>query len=52
LDRLDHTLLNNEIDNPTAERVAQHIFDQLTDDICVTRVRLWETPTCYVDVEP
>jgi 6-pyruvoyltetrahydropterin/6-carboxytetrahydropterin synthase len=53
LDRLDHTLLNNEIDNPTAERVAHYIFDQLTGaNLAVTRIRLWETPTCYVDVEP
>ncbi|GAA0902684.1 6-carboxytetrahydropterin synthase QueD [Virgisporangium aurantiacum] len=53
IDRLDHTLLNDSIDNPTAERVALHILDTLVQrGLPVTRIRLWETPDCCVEVHP
>lgn len=53
LDRLDHTLLNDTIDNPTAELVALRILEWLQDTAMpVSGVRLWETPDCFVDVAP
>jgi 6-pyruvoyltetrahydropterin/6-carboxytetrahydropterin synthase len=53
IDSLDHTLLNDTIDNPTAEIVALHILGALRDDgLDVTAVRLWETPDSSVEVRP
>jgi 6-pyruvoyltetrahydropterin/6-carboxytetrahydropterin synthase len=49
---LDHTLLNDLIDNPTVERVALHILDALVDELPVSAVRLWETPNSFVEVTP
>ena len=49
LDTLDHTLLNDIIDYPTAENIAAWIWDRLVDsDLPLAEIRLWETPTCYV----
>ena len=49
LDVLDHTLLNDIIDYPTAENIAAWIWDHLADsDLPLAEIRLWETPTCYV----
>lgn len=51
LDQLDHTLLNDIIDNPTAERVAIHILHTLEDHgLGVSSVRLWETADCFSEV--
>ena len=40
---------------PTAENMAKHIFDKLQklvpDSIAVQFVKLWETPTSYVEVQ-
>lgn len=48
---LDHTFLNKHIDNPTVERVGEEIVDRLLkSDLPITRVQLWETPTCYVEI--
>lgn len=51
LDYLDHKLLNDVIDNPTAEntivwikeRIEPHIPGKIT-------LRLWETPDSYVEL--
>lgn len=44
--RLDHTYLNNVLDNPTAERIAAFIFTLVADTpLPVEAVRLWETRT-------
>lgn len=49
LDPLDHTLLNDIIDYPTAENIAAWIWDHLADSgLPLAEIRLWETPTCYV----
>ncbi|MDF1702833.1 MAG: 6-carboxytetrahydropterin synthase QueD [Planctomycetota bacterium] len=49
LDPLDHTLLNDLIDYPTAENIAAWIWDHLADSgLPLAEIRLWETPTCYV----
>ena len=35
-------------ENPTAENIARHIFRAVcTEDLHVTEVRLWETPSSY-----
>lgn len=52
LNPLDHTLLNDLIDNPTAELVALHILDTLTQRLPVHSLRLWETADCFVEVRP
>jgi len=49
IDPMDHTDLNNLFPNPTAEIMADYIFDRLKVKlwsiykVCVMRVRLWET---------
>ena len=53
LTTLDHSHLNDTIDNPTAENVAGWILDAVTRaGIDAARVRLWETPDCYAEVSP
>lgn len=49
LDRLDHSLLNDVIENPTAEHVAVWIWDRLSGiDLPLEEIRLHETQNCYV----
>lgn len=50
---LDHTYLNEVLDVvPTAEAIAGWAFRRLREQgLNVVRVRLWETPTSYADVE-
>lgn len=44
--RLDHTYLNEVLDNPTAERIAAYIFELILDtELPIEAVRLWETRT-------
>lgn len=53
LEPLDHTLLNDTIDNPTAERLAVHILDELQRaGLSPSAVRLWETADCSAEVRP
>jgi 6-pyruvoyltetrahydropterin/6-carboxytetrahydropterin synthase len=61
IERLDHQFIN-EIPpftdiNPTTENMAKFIFDELskivnTDDRKVSRVKIWESDTCYASYEP
>jgi len=54
--KFDHQYLNEvppftEL-NPTTENIAKYIFDELsriinTDSIKVSKVTVWESPTCY-----
>ncbi len=54
LSRYDHGLLNDHLENPTAEVLAGTILRQLAhelpEDVYVERLRLWETPDCSVEV--
>lgn len=44
--RFDHKYLNDEMDNPTAERIAAAILTSVVDAaLPVASVRLWETRT-------
>lgn len=49
--RFDHAYLNDLLDNPTAELVAEDCFKRLeAAGLAVAHVRLWETPDSWVDV--
>ncbi|MGB4755060.1 MAG: 6-carboxytetrahydropterin synthase QueD [Fervidobacterium sp.] len=50
---LDHSYINNNIPQPTAENIAEWIWDRLepnlkSDRCKLIEIRLWETPTSYV----
>ena len=56
-DKLDHTLLNDTIPNPTAENIATWIKDRVKYDwiegsgpVKIDCVRIWETPDSYCEV--
>lgn len=47
----DHRLLNDLLDNPTAELVAADAWKRLeAAGLAPARVRLWETPTSSVEI--
>ncbi|MGI8807257.1 MAG: 6-carboxytetrahydropterin synthase QueD [Acidimicrobiales bacterium] len=49
----DHTLLNDLLDNPTAEVVAADAWKRMeAAGLTLARVRLWETPTSSVEILP
>ena len=49
--RYDHQYLNDFLDNPTAELLAQEIWKLLeAAQLPVARLRLWETANCVVEV--
>ena len=51
LQRWDHQLLNDLVDNPTAELLAQEAFKLLAAaGLAVVSVKLWETPDFAVEV--
>ncbi|MHB1486024.1 MAG: 6-carboxytetrahydropterin synthase QueD [Acidimicrobiales bacterium] len=58
LDHYDHQFLNDFIDNPTAELVAQKIWSDLSGTelnsagLALCGLRLWETPNCSVEIVP
>jgi len=46
LERLDHSSLNDIIENPTAERIALWVWAELTDHLpLLVEVVVWETQT-------
>jgi 6-pyruvoyltetrahydropterin/6-carboxytetrahydropterin synthase len=48
--RLDHTSLNETIEQPTAENIARHIFDWLKGaEFWPERVRVQETAKCWAE---
>jgi 6-pyruvoyltetrahydropterin/6-carboxytetrahydropterin synthase len=47
--QLDHICLNDIIENPTAERIAQWILEQYPVKY-LWSVKVWETPKCYAEV--
>ena len=51
VDRYDHRYLNDLIDNPTAELIAQDAWKQLeAAGLPVVKIRLWETADCFVEI--
>jgi 6-pyruvoyltetrahydropterin/6-carboxytetrahydropterin synthase len=50
--RYDHKFLNDLMENPTAELIAQEIWKALESvSLPVVRLRLWETADSMVEVE-
>jgi 6-pyruvoyltetrahydropterin/6-carboxytetrahydropterin synthase len=53
IDRFDHTYLNDVLDNPTAELIAQDVWKTLeAAGLTLARLRLWETPDSSVELLP
>lgn len=52
IDRWDHQLINDHLENPSAENMCVHIWDMLSahDSLrgCLFEIKLWETPTSCV----
>ena len=49
VDRLDHTYINDQIDNPTAEVMSIWIWNTLREPLAgLVEVELWETRNCAV----
>jgi 6-pyruvoyltetrahydropterin/6-carboxytetrahydropterin synthase len=53
VDRYDHQYLNDFLENPTAERLAQDVWRRLTEaGLNLVGLRLWETPDSSVELLP
>ena len=51
VDRYDHRYLNDLMENPTAELIAQDTWKRLeAAGLHVARLRLWETPDSSVEI--
>lgn len=51
IDRLDHQVLNDFIENPTAELIAAYILDEINSELSIFfSVTVWETPKCWAQV--
>ncbi len=51
VDRYDHAYLNDLLDNPTAELIAADAWKRLeAAGTSPARIRLWETPTSWVEI--
>ncbi|HZN14897.1 MAG TPA: 6-carboxytetrahydropterin synthase QueD [Acidimicrobiales bacterium] len=51
LSRYDHKYLNDLLDNPTAELIAQDAWKVLeAAGVTIDRLRLWETADCSVEI--
>lgn len=49
LERLDHSNLNDILENPTAENLVVWIWEQLSPRLAgLSELRLWETEQCRV----
>jgi 6-pyruvoyltetrahydropterin/6-carboxytetrahydropterin synthase len=51
-ERFDHRLLNDLVENPTAERLASQLWSDLAPLVPaeLARLRLWETPGASVEL--
>lgn len=45
---LDHIMLNEIVEQPTAENLTVWIWQQLKNEINVYQIELWETPDSFV----
>ena len=54
IDKLDHTLLNNTVENPTCENLLEWIWKALFSihegGVVLERLRLYETPDSFAEV--
>jgi 6-pyruvoyltetrahydropterin/6-carboxytetrahydropterin synthase len=51
IEKLDHKLLNDIVDNPSAEFLAMWSWDQLKNDVNLKQIKIYETPNSYVTYE-
>lgn len=51
VDKLDHSLLNDTIKNPSAEFIAMWIWDQLKNDLNLKQIKVYESPNSYITYE-
>lgn len=49
IDKLDHTHLNDTLDNPSAENLAVWIWDKLKNELPLKKLRIYETEDYYCD---
>jgi len=49
VDLFDHQLINDHIENPSAENIAQFAWEKLIQkNIPLYEIKVWETPTSFV----
>lgn len=48
LDILDHSYLNDYINQPSAENIAVWIWNKIAKKLPLYEIKLWETPTSFV----
>ncbi len=49
VDLWDHQLLNDHLENPSAENMAEYIWEKMEEKkIPIFEVKVWETPTSLV----
>ena len=48
IEKLDHSYLNEIIQQPTAENIILWIWDKLKDKLNLFELKLWETPTSFI----
>jgi len=46
---LDHQMLNDHIENPTAEHLVEWIYQRLKGKLSVYSIKLWEGPGKWVE---
>lgn len=51
LESLDHTHLNDNFENPTAEKICIWIWDELKEDLPLKKITLYETKDYYCTYE-
>jgi len=52
LNKLDHSFLNDTIENPTAENIVMWIWNQLKPKLpLLNKITLYETPTSWASYE-
>lgn len=51
VNRLDHQVVNDLVENPSAELIALWVWHQLRD-LPLHEVKVWETPTSFVSCGP
>jgi 6-pyruvoyl-tetrahydropterin synthase len=47
--KFDHQIINSVIKQPTAENIAQHLYEYAADLFHVELVRVWESDTAYAE---
>lgn len=51
LNKLDHSHLNDTLENPSAENLAIYIWDKLKNEIPLKRIKIYETDDYYCTYE-